>query len=367
MRAHRGYRWILLMALASGACIPDVSNDKPGVCMPGQARCMGPEVQTCGPDYQWHDGQTCAGTMPYCAGGACSAEPPSCQGLPAQCGPIGAQDCCMTLPVKGGTLQRVDHSYGAADGGASSSAMVSDFALDRFEVTVGRFRRFVAFLQTGSPIPAGSGAPPAHPGDGWQSAWNAMLTSVPSALDCDLHPTWTSAPGDGDTLPINCVNWYAAFAFCAWDGGRLPTEAEWEYAATLTASMAQHVYPWGDGAPSDALAVYCSSASATDQSPCADGTNPIRIGNVGSKSPAGDGPWGHADLAGNVWEWTMDSKAPYPSSCDDCVSFPETNGDRQIRGGAYNYGAYALPGGLRTNFLETQPRDKIGIRCARSP
>jgi formylglycine-generating enzyme len=367
MRAHTGYRWILLVGLASGACIPDVISSKPGVCMTGEKQCMGAGVQTCGSDYQWHDGQTCASPTPFCADGACTAVPPSCQSLPAQCGPSGAENCCLTLPVKDGTFQRVDHRYGAPDVGAVSSAMVSDFNLDRFEVTVGRFRNFVAFLQKGGAIPEGAGAHPAQPGDGWQSAWSAKLVDVPSALACDLHPTWTASPGDNDVLPINCVNWYAAFAFCAWDGGRLPTEAEWEYAATLNASGQKGVYPWGSEAPDDTRAVYCSSVSATEQNPCTDDKNPNRPGKVGSKSPAGDSPWGHADLAGNVWEWTLDSFAPYSDACQDCVSFPETNGDRQVRGGSWNYGAYALPGGLRTNHLETQFTEKLGVRCARSP
>lgn len=366
MRAHDGYTWLLFLGMASGGCIPDVSNSQPGVCTPGETRCLGQAVQTCGADYQWSTSQTCSNLTPFCAAGACTSELPSCQGLPPRCGPSGAESCCRSLLVKGGTFQRRDDSYGSPpDSGAPSTATVSDFELDRFEVTVGRFRSFVAFLQGGT-IPAGAGAPPGAPADGWQSAWASMVTA-PSTLECDLHPTWTSAPGANEQFPINCVNWYTAFAFCAWDGGRLPTEAEWEYAATINASSQQLVYPWGDDVPTDQLAVYCSSISITDQASCTDAMNPIRITSVGSKSPAGDGPWGQADLAGNVWEWTMDSYAPFPATCQNCVSFPETTGDREIRGGAYNYGAYALPGGLRTKFLETNPRDKVGIRCARSP
>ena len=66
---------------------------------------------------------------------------------------------------------------------------------------------------------------------------------------CDAtHATWTaSSTGGQENLPINCVNWYEAYAFCIWDGGFLPSEAEWEYAAA--GGSEQRQYPWGTTAP----------------------------------------------------------------------------------------------------------------------
>src|SRR5208337_5658772 len=81
---------------------------------------------------------------------------------------------------------------------------------------------------------------------GWQAAWESYVTPTNASLAC-TGMTWTSAPGTQETLPINCVNWYAAYAFCIWDGGFLPREAEWEYAAA--GGSEQREYPWGSAAP----------------------------------------------------------------------------------------------------------------------
>ena len=70
MRVHRRLRWVLLLGLAAGACIPDVANDDPGVCLPGKKQCSGNAVQVCDERYHWKDQETCAGA---CSAGACVA------------------------------------------------------------------------------------------------------------------------------------------------------------------------------------------------------------------------------------------------------------------------------------------------------
>ena len=76
--------------------------------------------------------------------------------------------------------------------------------------------------------------------------------------------TWTPSPVSGsasqENLPINCVDWAEAYAFCIWDGGFLPSEAEWEYAAA--GGSLQLDYPWGSAGPGT-LNAYASTAAIT--------------------------------------------------------------------------------------------------------
>jgi len=126
----------------------------------------------------------------------------------------------------------------AADGkwdDRTHPATVSDFRLDNYEVTVGRFR---AFVDSAAPPPmSGAGAHERIPSSGWDELWNNYVpTSADTwrlALGCDsTFATWAEQIGANENRQINCVSWYEAFAFCIWDGGYLPTAAEWNYAAS---------------------------------------------------------------------------------------------------------------------------------------
>jgi formylglycine-generating enzyme required for sulfatase activity len=238
--------------------------------------------------------------------------PASCAGLTATCGP-SSESCCKSLLVPGGTYYR---SYDEVDFRDNSyPATVADFYLDKYEITVGRFRQFVnAGMGTqANPPAAGAGANPLIPGSGWDSTWNGNLAASTTALTtnvkCDTgYQNWADTAW-GESQPMNCLDWYTAFAFCAWDGGRLPTEAEWNYAAS--GGNEQRYYPWSSPATSttidDSYAVYCGGSCS--------GTF-----DVGSKSPKGDGLWGQSDLAGNVWEWNLDwCASPYADPCNNCA------------------------------------------------
>lgn len=173
---------------------------------------------------------------------------------------------------------------------------------------------------------------------------------------------WTAAPGAREAHPINGVDWWIAQEFCVWDGGRLPTEAEWEYAArgrSVAGLIAGRGYPWGETAPSTT----CDRAQWND---CA-GDNGGRTRRVGSFAASA----GLYDLAGNVWEWTADNAGVYPSCRTSMINplcYNNATADRVFRGGSYlNIGlGYYLRSATRNSFTPTFRTSDIGIRCART-
>jgi sulfatase modifying factor 1 len=263
------------------------------------------------------------------------------------------------LLVPGGAFARDYDGVDFLD--RSYPATVSDFYLDKYEITVHRLRAFVdAGMGTQrSPPPEGTGAHPRIAGSGWNSAWNTKLPSGTAALKAALqchqaYHTWTDTAGRNESKPVNCLDWYTAFAFCAWDGGRLPTEAEWTYAAS--GGKEQRYYPWSSPANSttidDSYAVYCGGT--------------CRILSVGSKSPKGDGKWGQADLGGNVWEWILDFAAgEYPMPCRDCAAVKQGS-YRAFRSGSNDDIAATLRSAVRHVYYP-EYHGVVGARCARDP
>jgi formylglycine-generating enzyme required for sulfatase activity len=166
--------------------------------------------------------------------------------------------------------------------------------------------------------------------------------------------------GARESMPLNCVSWYVAFAFCIWDGGRLPTEAEWEKASA--GGDSDRLYPWGAAAPDPATNVV-ANCLADGSSGCA----PSDLLAVGSR-PAGAARWGHQDLAGNLWEWTFDYyDATYYQSigtCNDCASLAGST-PRVIRGGNFTSLATSVRGTTRASKPPNAADAYAGFRCAR--
>lgn len=170
--------------------------------------------------------------------------------------------------------------------------------------------------------------------------------------------------------PINCVTHQEAVAYCRAQGGRLPTEAEWEFAAR---GPSQRKYPWGEAEPDakrlnaagdehvgwqkeQGMKVYGQMYEGDDGFV---GTAPVK------SFPAGVSEGGIYDLAGNVWEWTSDWYGPYGSEELTDPKGPETGEKRVVRGGGFN--------GLRPSWArpawryKTEPDARshgIGFRCA---
>ncbi len=306
------------------------------------------------------------------------------------CGANG-ESCCTSLDVAGGTYYRTYDLYDAgvasrgvpgiavaADGGPTGEAdpaSVSSFRLDKYLVTVGRFRQFANAWNGGngytpqagsgkhSHLNGGNGLNATGGGfePGWVTADNVNIAPTNLILACDPMPppndeTWTNTPGNQENLPINCVNWYEAYAFCIWDGGFLPSEAEWEYAAA--GGSQQREYPWGSTDPGTAnqYAIYLTYYNTG---------NSTNIAPVGYATQ-GVGLWGQLDMAGEVSEWNLDGYAAY-TACTDCTDVSAE--PKVFRGGGVD---------LNPSYLLAPYRDfgpptlragsyGIGFRCSRSP
>jgi formylglycine-generating enzyme required for sulfatase activity len=280
---------------------------------------------------------------------------PSCKGLEETCGPNADQNCCASSVVPGGSFLRNNGASG------NYSAFISAYRLDVYEVTIGRFKRFLDGYQDHLPK-VGSGNNPGNANDpGWRAEWDASLVSydemVAGIAACQQTvPAYAS--GDDDLLPMSCITWFEAYAFCIWDGGRLPTNAEWNFASA--GGDEQRVYPWSNPPHSEEIdpsyAVYYQSEDPNAMP---------RPEDVGSKSPKGDARWGQADMSGNVWEWNQDWYTPLPDFCINCAAL---NGEqiRTMVGGSYYGDGENL---LSASRLYHDPKSRdfvLGVRCARA-
>ncbi|MCK6576608.1 MAG: formylglycine-generating enzyme family protein [Anaerolineae bacterium] len=156
----------------------------------------------------------------------------------------------------------------------------------------------------------------------------------------------------GENRPVDSVTWFEAHDFCALRGARLPTEAEWEYAAR---GPENYVFPWGDEFVSDNLVWGENSGGETAE--------------VGSRLDGAS--WvGALDMSGNVWEWVNSLHESYPYSAKDgreADTGTRADVQRMLRGGSWSS---VNIGGFRAAFrLRINPRywdSLLGFRCARS-
>jgi formylglycine-generating enzyme required for sulfatase activity len=164
--------------------------------------------------------------------------------------------------------------------------------------------------------------------------------------------------------PVVYVDWLMSAEYCSWRGARLPTEAEWEKAASWNdETKTKSIYPWGD-------TIDCSYGNFNlttnlygwDAESCTEDTTPV--GNY----PSGRSSYGLFDMAGNVEEWTSSLFLPYPYDANDGREDTVAFGRRVLRGGSY----YSYYDTIRSDYRSTFRDDNsgfqdIGFRCALTP
>lgn len=208
---------------------------------------------------------------------------------------------------------------------------VSGFALGRFPVTIQEFGRFVEAGSEGYLNPRHWDPP------GW--AWR----------DREGHQTpesWTEQLRHPNR-PVTGVSWFEADAYCHWAHGRLPTEAEWEFAAR---GEDGREYAWGTEAPDNRRANFLMNVGY-----------PTPVGIY----PLGSSPEGVHDLTGNVLEWCGDWFGPYPSKDEVNPIGDPAGGPRVLRGGAFSFRPRALRAASRRYGHPKDRSASIGFRLSR--
>ena len=229
------------------------------------------------------------------------------------------------------------------------TVLVAPFQMARTPVTNAAYARFVA-----------------EGGYARRELWSAEGWAWRSARNAEHPAYWRRGEAGGwerrhfdrwtalrDDEPVVHVCWHEAQAYCRWAGRRLPTEAEWEFAASMTPDGEKVRYPWGNGAPSPEQA---------------------NLDQVhGDVAPvwayrAGDSPWRCRQMLGNVWEWTADAFEPYAGFVADPYkeySQPWFGTHKVLRGGAWSTRARLIRNTWRNFYMPHRTDHTAGFRtCA---
>ena len=228
---------------------------------------------------------------------------------------IGKDGAPMVLVAAG------EFTMGSAEGDDDEQPVhrvfLDSFYLDTFEVTNGRFAKFVAAIGS--------------------------------------EPPWGFADHDTPVLqaeqPVRWVTWLEATGYCLWAGKRLPTEAEWEKAARGSDGRP---YPWGTEPPTPAHAVFGLKEGGADS-----------VSLIGDREK-GRSPYGVHDLAGNLYEWVSDwyDDASYTTQPAINPHGPPEGTAKVQRGGSYINSPYRLRASFRTKGDPTEHDPHVGFRCA---
>jgi formylglycine-generating enzyme required for sulfatase activity len=178
---------------------------------------------------------------------------------------------------------------------------------------------------------------------------------------CDATGCLEETQEGSKNYPAVCVTWEQAAAYCEWAGARLPTEAEWEYAAR---GPERRRYPWGDELEGTYLN-YCDINCPLGKRDEIFDDGYARSAPVGS-FPQGASWVGAMDMAGNVWEMVADWNGKYPTEKQLNPTGPTTGERKVARGGSWNASPDHVRSALRTHMAPGEAIDHAGFRCVQS-
>ncbi len=263
-----------------------------------------------------------------------------------------------TIPKRGmvevaGGMFRMGTDNGFPYEGPAHQVTVRPFAIDTHEVTVSQFGRFVR--ATGYKTEAER--------YGWSGVFDVKAAEWTRSDGADWQRPDGPASSAPPDEPVTQVSWADAGAYCKWAGKRLPTEAEWEFAAR---GGKDEPYAWGHQLrPGGKPAGNWWQGTFPAHNTVEDGY--LRRAPVGRFPPNG---YGLYDMAGNVWEWTQDwfSENGYATQPVIDPRGPDTGSERVIRGGSWMCSENYCTGyrvAARSHSAPDSGLNNLGFRCAR--
>ena len=220
---------------------------------------------------------------------------------------------------------------------------LTSYCIDRTEVTVAAYTRCVA---------------------------GGKCTATREAAKDDFDSLCNHTRTDRQDHPVNCIDWNQATEYCAWAKKRLPSEAEWEYAARGRDGRS---YPWGNQAPSakrlNACGLECRALGkrlGLDWKVMYDDSDSWEATAAAGSFPGDTSAFGALDMAGNVWEWTADWYGAYAAGPSTNPHGPKDGTARAIRGGGWSSRlASSVRAAIRHRYVPGHHNTGLGLRCAR--